>query len=183
MQAWVRLDDGSNVSTIGYRKVVHKKFRMNSGIEEHFDISDTEDNQASLVVALDENNNVIIARQFRCGPERVLSEMPGGLLDPGEKPEEAARRELLEEVGYTSDNWSYLGPTWINAWSNTLHHYFLARNCQKTASQNLDDREEVEIDTITIDEFLTNAREGNMTDVQGVFLAYDELQKIKEEKI
>ncbi len=63
----------------------------------------------AAVVALTEDEQVLIVRQYRPAVERQTLELPSGLVDPGETPEEAARRELLEETGYQGGAWEVLG--------------------------------------------------------------------------
>ena len=61
------------------------------------------------VVALTDDERVLIVRQYRPAVERDTLELPSGLVDPGETPEAAARRELLEETGYQGGDWELLG--------------------------------------------------------------------------
>jgi ADP-ribose pyrophosphatase len=61
------------------------------------------------VVALTEEQHVLIVRQYRPAVERDTLELPSGLVDAGETPEEAARRELLEETAYEGGEWEVLG--------------------------------------------------------------------------
>jgi ADP-ribose pyrophosphatase len=61
------------------------------------------------VVALTGEQRVLIVRQYRPAVERDTLELPSGLVDPGETPEEAARREVLEETGYEGGEWRVLG--------------------------------------------------------------------------
>ena len=61
------------------------------------------------VVALTEDRQAIMVRQFRHGVRCAGLEFPGGMVDPGESPLAAARRELLEETGYEASEWRELG--------------------------------------------------------------------------
>ncbi len=61
------------------------------------------------VVALTEDNQVLIVRQYRPAVEHHTLELPSGLVDPGETPQETGRRELLEETGYQADEIELLG--------------------------------------------------------------------------
>ncbi len=153
---------------------------MNDGKIMHADITSPEGNTAAVVIALTPDNKVVIARQFRCGPEKVLDELPGGLVEPDETPMQAIRREMAEEIGYGSEYIELLGTSYINAWDSTMHYYFLARNCYQVDAVNADEWEEVQVDTISISQLLENARTAKMTDVQGVFLAYDRLRELEE---
>lgn len=183
MKAWKRLDDGTDIVEIGHKSVIRKKFRMNSGKVIHADISGHEGTKAAIVYALTPAGEIIVARQFRCGPETVMEEMPAGLVDPGETPLEAARRELIEEVGYTSDNIELVGTAYVNAWDSGLHYYYIAHDCYKVDNAtNPDEFEEIEVTTISIAELFDNARNARMTDVQGVFLAYDKLRELEEKQ-
>jgi len=179
MKAWSRIDSGEDITKAGFRSVIHKQFRMNNGRVMQADVTSNEGSAAAGVIGLTEDNQVVIARQFRCGPEKVLEEMPGGLVDAHESPEQAARREFQEETGYEADSFEYLGHAYVNAWDNMKHHYFLARNCRQLASSAPEPNEEIEVDIISITEFIDNAKEGRMTDSQGVLLAYDKLKEIE----
>ncbi len=76
-------------------------------------------NGAAAIVPIDPDGNVIMVRQFRSGPQSELLEIPAGGLDPGETPEEAARRELQEEIGYYPQEMINLGGFWVAAAYNT----------------------------------------------------------------
>ncbi len=80
------------------------------------------------VIPLTPEREVILVRQFRVGIGEVTLEIPGGMCDPGEAPEEAARRELLEEAGCEAARWEPLGAVHPNpALQGNRCHTFLAR--------------------------------------------------------
>jgi len=63
---------------------------------------------SAVMMAVDEKKRVLLVRQYRLPAERQLWELPAGRLDPGEKPLQAAKRELIEETGYRAKTWTKL---------------------------------------------------------------------------
>jgi 8-oxo-dGTP pyrophosphatase MutT (NUDIX family) len=61
------------------------------------------------VVAISADDEILLIKQYRHGIRSVTFEIPGGMVDPGESPLEAAKRELLEETGYISNDWALIG--------------------------------------------------------------------------
>lgn len=97
------------------------------------------------VIALTPSNEVVMIEQYRHGTETVALELPGGIIDENEDPETAARRELAEETGYTSEKWVKLGWTHPNpAIQGNVIHHFLALDSEKTADAELDEHEDIE---------------------------------------
>jgi ADP-ribose pyrophosphatase len=98
------------------------------------------------VIPLTESEEVILIRQFRFGTESVTLEIPGGIVEPGMTPLEAAQRELMEETGYHSEEWEYLGYVHPNpAFLNNRCHSFVARQVKKVAEIDLEESEEIEV--------------------------------------
>lgn len=180
MKPWKRLEDVDTIQ-IGFQTVVRKRFIKNNGEEKIADIAGA-DQYAAFVLALTPKNEVIVARQFRCGPEELLDELPGGLVNAGETPMQAAKREFAEEVGYTSDNFELLGIAYTDGWDSLKRYYFLARDCRPVASRNLDSDEEIETRLISITELFYNARNARMVDVQAVLFAYDTLKELEDKR-
>jgi ADP-ribose pyrophosphatase len=98
--------------------------------EESFDRVVVEHPGAAVVLALDAGDRVLAVRQYRHPAGRRLVELPAGLLDqPGEDPEQAARRELVEEGGYEARSWTHLGSTYSSPGvTGEVIHLYLARD-------------------------------------------------------
>jgi ADP-ribose pyrophosphatase len=63
---------------------------------------------SAVMMAVDDRKRILLVRQFRLPAEDYLWELPAGRLDPGEKPLQAAKRELIEETGYRAKKWTKL---------------------------------------------------------------------------
>ena len=63
---------------------------------------------SAVMMAVDDRKRILLVRQYRLPAEKYLWELPAGRLDPGEKPLQAAKRELIEETGYRAKTWTKL---------------------------------------------------------------------------
>ncbi len=98
------------------------------------------------VIALTEDDQLVMIEQWRQGVLRVTLEIPGGIVDPGESPLEAAVRELAEETGYAADDWSSLGSIEPNpAIQDNRCHTFLARGARPRSAQAFDAHEQCRV--------------------------------------
>ncbi|MCY7375809.1 MAG: NUDIX hydrolase [Pyrinomonadaceae bacterium] len=96
------------------------------------------------VIALTKEKQVVLIEQFRHGSEEIILEIPGGMMDENETAEFAAKRELLEETGYSSDEFVYLGKSRPNpAIQNNWIYHYAALNCEKTQETAFDEHESV----------------------------------------
>ena len=104
-------------------------------------------NDAAAIVAIDEDGKIILKREYRYCYDRDLIEVPAGTFEQGETDGlVVAKRELLEETGYVSDDWQYIGATVESSakLTNYMHIYF-ANHCRKISGQHLDATEELEV--------------------------------------
>ena len=96
------------------------------------------------MLALTDDGDAALVEQYRYGVGRVLLELPAGALDPGESPEAAARRELLEETGYQAREWRSLGRLAVEPGRHTNYgHLFVALGCRRVAAPALDPAEDL----------------------------------------
>ncbi len=101
---------------------------------------------AAMVAALTAEGDILLKKEFRYACECNAIECPAGMFEKGEEPLDVAKRELLEETGYTSTVWIYLGPTLesTSKLTNTMH-LFLAKGCVRQGEQHLDRYERISL--------------------------------------
>lgn len=156
----------------GYRKMLKRHFLLPDGREAEYDIVD--DRCSVAVFSLTPDNQVLLVKQYRPGPEKYLLELPGGFVDGDETTEDAAHRELLEETGFTGD-FRFVGSTYKCANSTCIRNYFAATNCTKIQEPSLDENEFIEFMQMPLTEFRARLREGERTDSAGAYFALDAL--------
>ena len=108
---------------------------------------------AATICAITEDGRILLKREYRYACREELIELPAGQFELGEEPLEVAKRELLEETGYVSNQWTYLGATResTSKLTNTMH-LFLAKDCKRIAEQHLDRTEHLEAWSVSLDE-------------------------------
>lgn len=96
---------------------------------------------------------VVLIRQFRYGTEKITLEIPGGIVEHGEDPADTARRELLEETGYTADRFHLLGQVEPNpAILDNRCTSWLAEGARRTERPSGDGDEEIEVIEVPLPE-------------------------------
>lgn len=124
---------------------------------------------AVVVVAERDDGQLVVERQWRYPLDRAFIEFPAGKLEPGEDPMVCARRELMEETGYSAGLWAYAGPVHLAiAYSTEVIHLFFARDLQ-AGERKLDAGEFLEVFSADLDQLLQWAREGHLTDAKTLF--------------
>ncbi|WP_194608962.1 NUDIX hydrolase [Clostridium vitabionis] len=115
----------------------------------------------AVVCAFDREMNLLTVSQYRMGIGRVLPEMPAGMIEAGEDPLAAARRELREETGYEAEAFRHLFDLTINAaYSDNKAHCFLAEGLRKVTGQQLDETENLDYRWMPIGEVMENLHSG-----------------------
>ncbi|HRN55905.1 MAG TPA: NUDIX hydrolase [Agriterribacter sp.] len=135
-------------------------------------------------VALTENNQVVMVRQYRHALGETIMEIPGGCVDDTDPSLQAAiERELLEETGYAFADYTYLGKISPNPSTNdNLMHMYLARGGRKVQEQQLDHNEAIEVYLFSIDEVKQMLKENKILQalhVTCLFYAFHQLGDMK----
>jgi len=100
---------------------------------------------AAAMVPITADGRVVLIRQYRHAVGQTIWEIPAGTLDPGESPLACARRELVEETGFSASRWVELGAiTPVPGYSDERVHLFLAFDLEQ-AQQNLDPDEILDV--------------------------------------
>jgi len=121
------------------------------------------------VVALTEDGQSVMVEQYRFGVGSCTLETPGGMVDSGETPLQAAQRELKEETGYSGGRWKSLGAVQPNpAIHSHLCHHFLAEGVTKNDSQDLGQGEAIAVHLYTIDQVRSAIVDGSLSHVLAI---------------
>lgn len=115
------------------------------------------------ILAITENDEYVMVRQFRHGLGVVETELCAGVVEEGEEPIAAARRELLEETGYGEGEWSLNDVVCANPGSqNNLTYCYIARGVRPVSAQHLDATEDVEVIKLSRAELIRLMKSGDL---------------------
>jgi ADP-ribose pyrophosphatase len=145
----------------GHRRMLKRTFLRPDGTVADYDIKN--EGRPVCVLALTPTQDVILARQFRPGPEQVLLELPGGWVEAEENPDAVIERELLEETGYVG-NFQRVGTNYHCAYSTALRHNYVATQCHRMQAPAAE--EYIEVVTLSIGAFRAQLRSGRLTNVE-----------------
>lgn len=158
----------------GFRRIDKVTYKLQDGREKDCDIKI--EGIGVAVFALSEKNEVILTKQYRPGPDKIVDDLPGGGVDQNEDIQEAVERELLEETGYRGDC-TYLMSYHASPYSTGVKHSFIALNCKKIAKQKLDDTEFIEVTLKSMEEFKKQLWAGEVMDTVTAFAAISKLSE------
>jgi len=135
------------------------------------------------ILAITKNNEAVLIKQYRHGVEKVLWEIPGGVVEDGEDPMEGVKRELLEETGYTAAKFIETGRLYPNPalQTNTMYCY-LALDAEIVTGQSLDYGEDIEVHLVPLDELMAMTKRGDFPhalQVAALFHAFAHLDRIR----
>lgn len=180
-EAWEKLSSEKLLET-PYFTVRSDRLRLPDGaFKESYYVLERPD--AAIIFPITEEGTVILVRQYRPPLERMELGLPAGLVDAGEDPEAAARRELQEETGCAGGEWLSLGaiassPSLKDNWA----YLYLARNVEKVSGQDLDEHERVETVEVPVEEVRELVHSGQIVSSSGVAAVMLALETLETEK-
>ena len=157
--SWEKKDTRLLLKTVVFN-VLEQKERASNGIEGNYIALDGLD---CVVVLPRTADGFIMVRQWRHGADRLSLEFPGGVIDKGESPETAAKRELLEETGRKAGKLIFLGECSPNpAVFKSRLHFYLAEDLKDTGVLHPDDDELLELTVLLEDEVIEGFGQGEL---------------------
>lgn len=136
-----------------------------------------EKNNASAIVPVDDDGNIIFVRQYRHPAKDLVLEIPAGTFEPHEDPRGCALRELEEEIGYKAGSLTFINWTYCSVGVCTEKIYlYIAENLEK-GEQHLDPDEFIDIEKYSLKEAIDMVFDGTIKDSKTVMgiLAYNQL--------
>lgn len=160
---WDTLDSTTTYSCPGF-DIRRETVRLPDGTDTEFDY--LAEPESVVIIPFTQSGDLVVIEEWRQAVHRVNHGFPAGNVEPADASlAAAAHRELTEETGYVADDVDHLlSVEPANGVANSVHHYFVARNCIQNGEQSLDANESIQVDTTTFEWLYRQVMEGNVLD-------------------
>jgi len=174
----VKINDRINIHRGKVYSLIKENVTLDNGITT--DMEFIEHPGATAIIPLLNKNHIVLLNQYRHALRKYIWEIPAGTLDPRESVISCAKRELIEETGFSADQWHSLGEiTPVPGYSDERIHVFLATGL-RPAERHLDEDEIIQEHEVECEEALNMIRRGEIQDaksIAGLFLAFEWLKE------
>ena len=176
-EAWERLGSERLMETPYFSLRSDRLLLPTGAVKDRYYVIERPD--AAIIFPLTQAGEVVLVRQYRPPLGRMELGLPAGLVEEDEKPESAARRELLEETGHAGGEWEALGVLASSpSLKNNHAHLFLARGVEEKAAPDPDEHELVEVIKAPVGEVLGLVYSGEIVSSSGVAAVMLALQRL-----
>ena len=180
IRRWLKIGDEVVLAeNHGKRLTVQSFQNPNTGKVEEYSLLSQRD--WSVVLAITEDKQVLVVREYKQGRDSIDNELPAGTAEfEGETPNQVMMRELHEETGYEAGEMISLGHMWIATRNSpTKAHLFLATGCNKVGSAKVDENEDIELRLIPLEVWLAMVTSGLITEPSAVVATMRSLPLLK----
>ncbi|MDR1545393.1 MAG: NUDIX hydrolase [Deltaproteobacteria bacterium] len=147
VKLWEHLGDSPVLQTPVFEVLRRRCRSPKDGLEKNFSCLAAPD--WVNVLPLTDDGRAVLVRQYRHGSRRLSLELPGGVVEPGQSPEETARRELMEETGWSAADFRLLCSLNPNpALFGNAIHTFVARGARPAGATCFDENEDLELELV-----------------------------------
>jgi ADP-ribose pyrophosphatase len=164
---WTTVDSEIAYTCEGF-DIVNETVALPDGEQTEFDY--LAEGESVVILPFTQTGDVVVIDEWRHAVGRVNRGLPAGSVESNEESSAAVGRELREETGYEPGETEHMvsvEPS--NGFADSVFHYYVARDCQQVADQQLDTDETIETSTTTYDALLDAVREGDLRDGRSAF--------------
>jgi len=130
-----------------------------------------------VAFAMTPDDRIVLVRQYRYGTDAMHLELPAGMLDGDEHPQDCAARELVEETGYEAASWQLVADYYVEPVRSLAKTYvYLARDARAVRQPNLDPGETLETELAEFGDFRTMLGDGRIDTAHSLAAAYRVLE-------
>jgi ADP-ribose pyrophosphatase len=162
IKAWKLLETSHFASVQPWFQIFREKVELPGGrvLDDFYRIVTPD---FAMVVPVTSDGELLMVRGYKHGPRKVCLSVPGGMIERGESPLNAAKRELLEETGYEAAEWQSLGSFVVDSnREGGTAQLFLAKNVKQVTTKREDDAEELQVEFMSPQQFLEAIRQNDI---------------------
>ena len=183
MKPWDIIERKELVDASPFLKLYCETVRLENGDLVH-DYYTIDQRDFTVIFAMISHHEILGIRHYKHGAKRINLGLPAGYIEDGESPLSAAKRELLEETGYTAKEWQPLGTFVVDGNRGCGHvHVFFARDLNKKQEPAPDDLETFLLEKIHLNqlpELLANGEVATLGAAIGISLGLLKIQSYSE---